>query len=262
MQHLARTLFDGVCNGVSQIEFTAFAALALVAFDNLGFDFDCHQHQICHQQRITLQLFKRQSLNHFEQYSIADQTRLDQFGHTCAELTRRERAQHTDVAQHKLGLIEATDHIFVAVEIDTILATHAGVDLTQQRGRNKAKAHTTHKGRSHETRNVGHNSTTDTEQEGLSVGTAFDQFAMDLRHGFEGFDTLALADQDMFVLIDKASIAGRDRAVGDDDNAVSPRQKRVQIVLPTTHNDATHQLSVARKFQDTAHNYIYIYIQM
>ena len=122
-------------------------------------------------------------------------------------MARSERAQHSDIAQHKFGLIETADHIFVAIEIDAILAADAGIDLTEQRGRYKSESHTTHKGRSHKTRNIGYDAATDTEQKCLSVGATLNQFAVDLRYGFERFDTFALTDQDVFVLIDQTSIA-------------------------------------------------------
>ena len=234
-----------MCYGVSQVEFAALATLALIALDDARLDSNRHQHQVSRQQRIAAHLVKGQSLNHFEQHTIAEQTRLDQFGQTGTELTIGERAQHSDVAQHKFGLVETADHILVAVEIDAILATHAGINLSEQCRRNKSESHTAHKCRCDESRDVGHNAAADTEQEGLSVSAAFDQFAVELLDRRQSLNLLARTDDDVFVLIDQAAVATSYRGVGDDDNTVSPRQKRMQIVFPTAHNDAAHQFSVA-----------------
>ena len=79
----------------------------------------------------------------------------------------------------------------------TILATYAGINLTEQRRRDKAELHASHIGSRNETRNIGNYTATDTQNKCRAVGSQLYQTAVDGIDCEQSLARLAQTDEDM-----------------------------------------------------------------
>ena len=79
-----------------------------------------------------------------EELGIGNHCRLHNLSQAGTELPHGQRAQHIDIANNELRLAECADHIFIALDIHAIFTPDAGIDLAQQRRRDKSELHASH----------------------------------------------------------------------------------------------------------------------
>ena len=141
----------------------------------------------------------------------------------------RECAHHIHIANHKSWLVEYANHILVAIHIHSVLATHAGIHLPQERSGYKAKLHTSHIGGSHKTRYVGHNASANAEDKCRAVSLQFNQTAVYHIERVNGLARFAQTNQDVVVLRYQRVVVAVDIGVGDNDYSFIGQMLRKQL---------------------------------
>ncbi len=90
---LVRAFFDCMRHGVTEVEQSARVGLALVPFDDAGLDADARPYDVAHRFGVVEECLGGVRFEVFEQFAVAYYGRLDDFGHTCAQLAQRQRVR-------------------------------------------------------------------------------------------------------------------------------------------------------------------------
>ena len=186
--------------GVTEIQLAPLAVFPLVMFDDGHLDADRTDDDFAQQRLVVADLLERVALGQCKELRIADDGRLDHFGQSGAEIPVGETAQQIGVAEHEFGLVERTDDILVAIQIDAVLAADAGIDLGQQGGGQEAEADAAHVGRGDEAGDVRHDAAAHAHQKGAAVGSHGQQLAVDLFDLDKRLAAFALADHISFMV--------------------------------------------------------------
>ena len=104
-------------------------------------------------------------------------------------------------------------------DVDTILATNRGIHRTEECRGDKTELHTSHICRCDKTCNVGDDTSSYSEDEGLTVGTHLDEATVDLLDGGEALGLLSLTYEYRLVGCYKGAVCTVDVPICDDDNA-------------------------------------------
>ena len=160
-------LSSGVAEGVAEVELAPLARLrarrgrpppALMATESpTSCSID---------RRIERQRRRGVGLQEREQPGVGDQGVLDDLRHAVDHFRLRQRAQHVQVAEHEFGLVEGSDQVLVAFQVDPVLAAHAGVDLGQQGRGDEAEPQPAQERRGDEPGDVADHAAADPQDEG------------------------------------------------------------------------------------------------
>ncbi len=114
--------FDGVAEGVAEIEQLAQAALALVLADDFGLDRDRAHHRVAERIGVAREQGVEIRFEPAEERRIADQAILDYFGDSRAQLALGQGLQGIEVGEHEPWLMKSADHVFSERMVDRGLA--------------------------------------------------------------------------------------------------------------------------------------------
>jgi hypothetical protein len=166
---------DGVAEGVAEVQDGAAAAFALVTAHHLGLDLARALHGPCQGLGLTGQQGVEMGLEPVQQRRVGDGRVLDDLGQPRTQLTRGQRGQRGQVADHALGLLERADHVLSQRVVDGRLAAHRRVHLRQQRGRQLHERHAAHVAGGGEAGHVAHDAAAEREQHRLAVAALAQQ---------------------------------------------------------------------------------------
>lgn len=235
--HRTRALLDGMAERMAQIEFAPLAVFALVAAHDRGFEPHGVHHRLVHRLRIGAQAVESRPFDQPEKRLVADDPRLDRLGQSGADLAPGQRPEERRVADDEPRLREDARHILVALHIDTVLAADARIDAPQQRGRDESERNAPHVDGSREARDVGHDASPHTQQEGRTVGAAADQLAADRLDRPQRLVLLARLHADRVAPPEQLGTATGDRTIRQDDHPPRGQQTR-QLLDGAPHHDA------------------------
>ena len=130
--------FDGVAEGVAEVEDHAEAGLALVGGDDVCLDADAGGDDVGNgfwvggvggvEDGVCVALEKA------EEFGRADDGSFDGFHEAGAELAGGQGAEEGGVGEDGERLVKAADEVFAGGEIDAGLAANRGVDLSEEGG--------------------------------------------------------------------------------------------------------------------------------
>ncbi len=239
---LVRAFFDCMRHGVTEVEQSARVGLALVPFDDAGLDADARPYDVAHRFGVVEECLGGVRFEVFEQFAVAYDGRLDDFGHTCAQLAQRQRAQHAYIRNDEAGLREGADHVLIVVEVDAVLAADACVDLSQERRRYEPEIQPAHIGRGHEARHVGYDAAADAQNECRTVDAELHEAAVDLLDRNQRLARLAVADHYIVEAAHQIGVEPVDVGVGYDDDSAT-RQ------YPGQYRFGAADIDLARSFK-------------
>ena len=116
--------FDGMAEGVAEIENLAQTGLAFIDVHNVRLDFAAAPHgkgqrlAVARQQRVDM-LFEPGEKSH-----VGDWPVLDHFGQAGTQLALRQRCQRVQVANDLAWLVERTHHVLAQRMVHSGLAPH------------------------------------------------------------------------------------------------------------------------------------------
>ena len=126
--------FDGVAEGVAEVEDHAQAGLFFVLLDYVGFDADGGGYYVG--EGVLAGFFCEDGVGVFfevgEEFGVVDDAGFDGLLQAGAELGGREGAEEVGVGEDGLGVVEAADEIFSGEEVDAGFAAYGGVDLREE----------------------------------------------------------------------------------------------------------------------------------
>src|SRR5476649_2583337 len=126
---------------VAEIENGAQAAFAFVGSDYISLHLARALHRMRERSRIAIVQSRDVRLDPLEEFAVGNGARLDHFGDTRGEFTRRQRLERSYVSDDRLRLIKRADHVLAERMIDAGLPTYRRIDLREQRGRHLDKGH-------------------------------------------------------------------------------------------------------------------------
>ena len=120
---------------MAEVQNRALAILALIGRDHLRLDRATAQHRAIERGRVASQQRVHVIFEPREEFRIANDAVLDDFGEAGEVFARRKRAQRIHVGEHQPRLVKRADHVFPLWMVDRGLAAHRRVDLREQRRR-------------------------------------------------------------------------------------------------------------------------------
>jgi hypothetical protein len=132
-------VFDGVSEGVAEVQESADAFFVGIFVDDGGLDGDVFGDEFGEYCNIAGGDFGGVVGDEGKQRGIADDGVLDAFGQAAPELARRKRGKGGDVGDDNFGLVESADEIFSGGMIDADFSADGGIDGGEQRRGNLDK---------------------------------------------------------------------------------------------------------------------------
>jgi len=174
--------FDGVADGVAEVEDHAEAGFFFVFADDIGFDADAGGDDAGESGGFACEDGFGVLLHVAEELCIVDDAGFDGFLQACVEFGGGKSAEKIYVGEDSLRMVEAADEIFSCGEIDSGFSADGGVDLRQERRRDLDVADAPHVNGSEEAGDVAEDSATEGEEERVAVGSGVGELVG------EGFD--------------------------------------------------------------------------
>ncbi len=221
---VAQARLDRVAEGVTVVQDGAQARLLLVLADHPGLDLARAAHGVDQRFAVARQQLVQVGFEPGEEFGVGDRAVLDDLGQAGQQLALGQGIQRVEVADHAQRLVEGADHVLAGRVVDGRLATHARIDLRQQRGRHLHEGHATHVAGRSKPGHVAHHAAAQRVQHRLAVGGLFQQLGEDLVERGPVFELLAIGQLDVQHLFvqrgDRRAQLGRverpDRGVSDD----------------------------------------------
>src|SRR5207247_5227427 len=121
-----RGRFDGVADGVTEIQDRAPAGLALVERDNRRVDAGRPAHQPFQGGRVLPEDFRVLPFQKAEVFRVGDRAVLYRFGETGGQLHARQRSQRIEIGDHEARLVKCAQQILPRRYVDAGLPTDRG----------------------------------------------------------------------------------------------------------------------------------------
>jgi len=128
--------FDGVADGVAEVQDHAEARLLFVFADDVGFDADRGGYYFRERFGVSVlfcvacvQAGFGVLFHEAEEFCVVDDACLDGFLQAGAEFGGGEGAEKVGVGEDGLWVVEAADEVFAGCEVDAGFAADGGVDL-------------------------------------------------------------------------------------------------------------------------------------
>ena len=129
--------FEGMAEGVAEIQDFAEAGFALVAANDLRFDFEAARDDVWSESgRVAAKDGVEVLFEKGEEFCVGDYAVLDDFGEAAAVLAFGERLQHGGVDDDQASGIESSYEILAFRKIDAGFSADGAVDLGDERSRN------------------------------------------------------------------------------------------------------------------------------
>ena len=233
MIYLVRTLLDGVAKRMSKVEQAADTTLALILLNDTRLDRNSTEHRLLHILNRVVNTLTT-TFQALEEFYICDDSTFNNLCHTSMQLTLGKRVQHFNIGNNKARMTEGAYHIFIVSNIYAILATYRGINLTEQRRRDKTKLHTTHISCRNKTSYIRHNAATNSENECRTICTHCHKLTIDTLNGLQALAHLALTHDDILKATDKIGIEAIDVCIRDNDSTTL-RKHSFEQLLSTTY---------------------------
>ncbi len=164
-----------------------------------GEQFELHLYRVCdqHRQRLRREGFRSGLAIHeaaAESRGIGNGQDFDRLGQSAGEVPPGESPDEADIADHGFGMVKVAEQILRAFEIDSILAAHGGIDLSQQRGRHQRESHAAPEQRRREVDGIADGAPAHRDQKAVLRELNFREEAEDSFHRIEIFQPFAAFD--------------------------------------------------------------------
>ena len=231
MQVLAviRDSFQGMADGVAEIQNGPQPALGFILMNDFGLDFAAPGNDRRERFGLALEQRGHLALQPGKECLVIDNAVLDHLGEARAILARRQGRQRVQVAQHQLGLVESPDEVLARRQIDAHLAADRAVHLRQKRRRHLHEGNASQVGRGHKTRQIAHHTAAEGHDERPALKMLDHEFVVAELNGSQALGGFAGRHSDEDGL--KASIGqsrvggpgieGSNVAVGNDGTAAA-----------------------------------------
>ena len=133
--------FDGVTEGMSQIEQGAPAAFTFIGGDDFCLDRAGALYGIRKRLFVARSEPRDVLLQPVKEAGIMDQPVFDDFCQSGSQLPLIQRIQRVGVDYYTAGLMEGPDHVFSQGMVDTRFTAYRGIDLRQKCGRYLQESH-------------------------------------------------------------------------------------------------------------------------
>lgn len=188
--------FDGVAEGVAEVEVGADAVLFFVLFDDMGFHLAAVLDGVGQGALLLLHDGGHVLLEAGEEMDVAEQGVFDDFGKAGGKFARGQGAEGGGVGDNGLGLVEGADHIFAEGVVDAGFAANGGIDLTEQGGGDLDEGDAALVGGGGKAGQIADDAATEGEEGGAAVGVVLQQAGVDVLQGFAVFVLLAVGQDD------------------------------------------------------------------
>jgi hypothetical protein len=172
--------FEGVAEGVAEIEDFAKAGFALVSAYDAGLDLKRTRNKIREGRRITPQDRIEIFLEIGKELGIRDDAVLDDFGKAAAVLAFREGFKGSGINEDEAGGIKSADEVFAFGKIDTGFPADCAVHLRDEGGGDLHKLDTAETSGSGETRDIADDTAAHSNEERFAIDSAADERAAEL----------------------------------------------------------------------------------
>jgi len=126
--------FEGMGEGVAEIENLAEAGFAFIAADDVDFDLDVARDELGKRRTIAPQNLLHIFLEHGEHRGVGNDGMLDDFGETPAKFAVGESAQQFRIGEHETGRIKGADEVLPFRQIHASFPADGAVHLCNERG--------------------------------------------------------------------------------------------------------------------------------
>ena len=167
--------FEGVREGMAEIEDFTEPGFAFIAADDTGLDYDVARNEQVESSTIATQDFLHRLFEHGEHRSIGDDGMLDDLGEAAAKFAVRKSAQQFRIGEDEARRIERADEVFPFGEINSRLATNGTIHLGDERGRHVYQGDATQINGGDEPGDVSDDSAADCNKERFAVRARFHQ---------------------------------------------------------------------------------------
>lgn len=217
--------FDGVADGVAEVEDHAEAVLFFVLTDDVGFDADGGGYDFGEGGGVAGEDEVGVLFHVGEEAWVVDDAGLDGLLEAGAEFGGGQGAEKVGVGEDGERMVEAADEILAGGEVGAGFAAEGGVDLGEEGGRDLNVGDAAHVDGGEESGEVADDAATEGEEEGVAVGPGGGEL---LGEGFEraeAFVGFACGDEEdgggFFKRREKRFLPeGPDLGGGDDEGAV------------------------------------------
>ena len=179
--------FDGVADGVAEVEDHAEAVLFFVLTDDIGFDADGGGYDFGEGGGVAGEDEAGILLHVGEEAWVVDDAGLDGLLEAGAEFGGGQGAEKVGVGEDGEGMVEASDEVLAGGEVGSGFAAEGGVDLGEEGGGDLNVWDAAHVDGGEESGEVADNATTEGEEEGVAVGPGGGEL---LGEGLEGAEAL------------------------------------------------------------------------
>src|SRR5258706_14651695 len=121
--YISQAGYDGVAEGMFEVQEYAQSAHALVMADDFGLDRDRAHDSVLERVRVAREQAIEVGLEPVEERRVADQAVLDHFGQPREQLALGQGLQRFNAGQHKPGLMKGADQVFPRRMMNRGLAT-------------------------------------------------------------------------------------------------------------------------------------------
>ncbi len=192
--------FDGVAEGVAEVEDHAEAGFALVGGDDVGFDADAGGDDAGEEGGVLGVGGGEDAVGagfeEAEELGGADDAGLDGFLEAGAELAWGEGGEGGGVGEDGEGVVEAAGEVFACEEVDAGFAADGGVDLGEEGGGELNVANAAHVDGGEEAGDVAEDAATQSQENRSAVGAGLRELFEEALDGGEAFVLLAGGDEE------------------------------------------------------------------
>ena len=126
--------FEGVAEGVAVVEDAAKAAFLFISGNDGGFDADAFVDDLFENLRVLGEDVGGAVGEDGEEFRAGDDAVFDDFEEASAIFARGEGAKNGGVNENGVRLVEGTEEVFAALEVDAGFAADGGVHLSEESG--------------------------------------------------------------------------------------------------------------------------------
>ncbi len=209
-------LFNGMAEGVSEIELPADTGFFFILLNHPGLDGHGTGYQVKNGFRIQGQCVVLIVFNERQHVGVRDKRVFDNFGQAVGNFRRRQGGKHGWVADHKPGLGEHPGHVFVSRHIHPVFPPDTGIDLRKQRGGDKPEIHSPHEYGRHKPCDITDNTPADAQNKDRPVTAVCHQRFQEELHRSQGFDPFTRADADDRCFRKCGGVMGLNIFIGND----------------------------------------------
>ena len=183
--------FDGVADGVAEIENHAQTAFVLIGGHDGGFHADGGDDDLLQCVGFKLKQARGVRFHEAEQRSVANDARLQAFDEAGAQLALRKSGQEIDVGDDCGGMVEGSDEIFAFGKIDAGFAADGRVNLCQKRGGNLNETNAAHVDSGQKSADIADDAAAEGDEQRAAIGTGGSKLAAEFFQAGKNLESFA-----------------------------------------------------------------------